>query len=134
MYGEACRQWRVNKGLSQEYMATQLGLRDAKAYQRYEAGESTLTIPMLESIAKVVEAGTVANLLSIGDRLSFNQCNQANTFGPGNAYYESNAKLIDQLHEQIKRQDAEVAFLRKQLETTLKGAALKPAHSSKRKP
>lgn len=33
-------------------MATQLGLRDAKAYQRYEAGESALTIPMLESIAK----------------------------------------------------------------------------------
>lgn len=52
VYGEACRQWRVNKGLSQEYMATQLGLRDAKAYQRYEAGESALTIPMLESIAK----------------------------------------------------------------------------------
>ncbi len=113
LYGEPCRLWRTKEGLSQEVMAQQLGLRDGKTYQRYESGDSPFTLPLLEAIAQLVKAGTVSNLLSISERLSFHNSPQSHTFSSTNTYNESGAKEREQLLARITHLEEEVVHTRK---------------------
>lgn len=120
MYGDAVRSWRAMRGFSQDHMARKLGLRDSKAYSRYEKGESRFDLPMLEAIAIEVEAGSVANLLSSPDKVHIDHANQANSFSTNNNYHEASAKEREQLLARIQHLEEEVIFLRKQLETSSK--------------
>lgn len=127
VYGEACRQWRSMRGYSQEYMARQLGLRDQKTYSRYETGVVPLDLPMLEDIAKVVGAGTVGNLLSLGEKVSFKDSPQAHAFGSNSTYHATSEKerefvemLIKEKDDRIRELQEEIAFLRSQWEAALR--------------
>ncbi len=119
VYGEACRSWRASKGISQESMALQLGLRDAKTYSRYENGESAWSLDLLENIAKVVGAGSVPALLQQPYSVHVAHSNQTNSFSENNNYHEASAKEREQLLERINHLQEEVLFLRRQLEAAL---------------
>ncbi len=114
-YGQACVKWREMRGISQVAMARSLGLNDAKAVSRLENGESPWTLELLEGISSVVEAGSVANLLTSPERVHIAHANQANPFGTNISYHEASAKEREQLLERIKHLEGEVEFLREEL-------------------
>jgi len=105
------------KGFSKDWVATQLDMSE-RQFGRYMSGESEWTLTLLEQVAKLFEM-TVPEMLSFDEKMVFNQCHQANTFGPGNAYYEGNTALVAELKERIKHLESEVEFLRRQLEQPL---------------
>jgi transcriptional regulator with XRE-family HTH domain len=115
IYTEKIKALRKLKHLTQQDMADRLGFNDVKEYGRIETGERRITLELLEEIARVFEM-TVIGLLSFDEKMVFNHCQQANTFGPGNAYYEGNTALVAELKERIKHLESEVEFLRKQWE------------------
>jgi transcriptional regulator with XRE-family HTH domain len=56
--GEKMRTFRVAKGLSQENIASQLGI-SATAYAKIERGETDVNFSRLEQIAKIFEVSTL---------------------------------------------------------------------------
>jgi len=126
--GKALGKWRNMRSYSQDHMARQLGLKDSKSYSRYETGESRFDLPMLEAIAKLVEAGSVANLLNSPEKVHIEHANQANSFSSNNSYHEASAKEREQLLERVRHLEEEILhlrkgeeLLRKQLEALLGG-------------
>lgn len=113
-YGKACSFWRKYRGYSQEYMAIQLGLRDQKAYSLYETGERSFDLPMLEAIARIVQAGTVGHLLSVGDRITFNNSPQAHAISSNLVYNASSEQEREQLKARVQHMEEEVKHLREE--------------------
>jgi len=117
--GKRISKIRRLRGYSEEYMAQRLGVSQ-RQYSRYETGESTLAPEKLTVVCEVLEVEQ-EDLLNFDERLVFNHCHQANTFGPGNASYEGGTALIEQLREQVRHHQDEITYLRKQLEASIAG-------------
>jgi XRE family transcriptional regulator, regulator of sulfur utilization len=115
VYGEKCRKVRVLRGYSQDYMAQKLGLRDPKAYSRYETGETAMTLPMLEAIAEVFEMESAAHLMSFDDKAFFSQCTGAMGVHSQNTYNAASEKERELYEARIRHLEEEVLFLREQL-------------------
>ncbi len=109
--GEKIRQIRELKGLSQEYLASKIGVSQ-RAYSKMERDEIKLDWEKITHIAQVFEMDPL-DLVSFDDNLIFNNCHMS-----GKAHQFINQlpdKLIEQYESRIKFLEEEVLFLREQL-------------------
>jgi transcriptional regulator with XRE-family HTH domain len=105
------KQLRELKNLTQEHIATQLGL-STRAYSKIESGETQLTITRLNEISKILEIDPI-EVLGFDHQQIFNNCSQEgdkNTIGTTNNYIPE--KLIEQYEKRIQQLESEVVFLR----------------------
>lgn len=105
------KQIRELKNLTQEHIASQLGL-STRAYSKIESGETQLTITRLNEISKILEVDPM-EVLGFDHQQIFNNCSQEgnqNTIGTTNYYLPE--KLIEQYEQRIKQLESEVVFLR----------------------
>lgn|SRR5690554_1115509 len=105
--GNKIRQLREKKGLSQEYLATELGITQP-SYARLEKEDDRITITRLITIAGLLKT-TVAELINEKTGKVINQQNSKNP----NAYVDS---IINADKDHIQTLKEEIAFLRQQLE------------------
>ena len=113
MVGDKIRQAREAKGLSQEYMAEQLGISQP-AYCNLENGKLKPKPQRLAEIARLLDADVQAWLADDDAYVLHINYNQGNKEGSVNAqvlYY--NQELIKEL---LKAKDAEIATLREMLQ------------------
>jgi len=115
IYTDKILKVRTVKGLSQEYMAQQLGLSDQSAYSKIEKGKSRLDLPLLEAIAKVFDM-TAPELLAFDEKAYFSQCTGAMGVHSHNTYHAASAKERELYEARIAALEGEVSFLRAELE------------------
>ena len=110
------RRIRDQKGISQEYMATQLDMTQPN-YSRIESEESKLTIDRLQDIAQILETD-IDTLLDSSKITIQNQTNNKGSYGNGyveNLHIENKEttkKLIQTLENENKHLKKEIEFLR----------------------
>ncbi len=104
------KQVRELKNLTQEYVATQLGLT-TRAYSKIESGETQLTINRLNEISKILEVDPV-EVLGFDDKQVFNNCRQEGNFGNFGTYNAMSEKLILQYEKTIQILEDEVTLLK----------------------
>jgi transcriptional regulator with XRE-family HTH domain len=105
------KQIRELKNLTQEHVATQLGL-STRAYSKIETGETQLTINRLNEISSILGVEPM-EVLGFDDRQIFNNCKQEgnqNTIGTSNFFFPE--KLIQQYEKTIQILEDEVALLK----------------------
>jgi transcriptional regulator with XRE-family HTH domain len=105
------KQIRELKNLTQEHVATQLGLT-TRAYSKIEAGETQLTINRLNEISTILGVQPL-EVLGFDDKQIFNNCKQEgnqNTIGTANFYLPD--KLIQQYEKTIQVLEDEVSLLK----------------------
>ena len=106
---------REQKGYSQEYMATKLGMQQA-TYSRLESQESKLTINRLQDIAIILETDIV-DLLDSSKITIQNQTNNEGAYGNGyveNLFIENKEtvkKLVQTLENENQYLKKEIEFL-----------------------
>ncbi|MDA8648337.1 helix-turn-helix transcriptional regulator [bacterium] len=106
------KQIRELKNLTQEHVATQLGLT-TRAYSKIEAGDTQLTINRLNEISAILGIDPL-EVLGFDDKQIFNNCKQEgnqNTIGTANYYLPD--KLIQQYEKTIQLLEDQVDFLKK---------------------
>lgn len=114
--GQKIRKVRESQDLSQEYVATQLGMSQS-AYSRIESGETSIDFPRLEEIAKVLKARAV-DIVTYGENQVFNVMH--NETGNGLVIYHQIPDEMKKLYEdQIATLKAEVETLRGLVERLL---------------
>lgn len=111
--GTKIRKIRELKGLSQDYMATQLEFSQ-RAYSKLENNEIKLDWDRLTNIAKILGIDSV-EMVSFDDSLIFNNCSQS---GKQHTFNNFPEMLQEQYEKQIAHLNEEIVFLRKQLEAT----------------
>lgn len=105
------KQIRELKNLTQEHVATQLGL-STRAYSKIESGETQLTIARLNEISKILDVDPI-EVLGFDHKNIFNNCKQEGNYNTiGSSYYQTQDKLIEQLEKRIENLESEVLFLR----------------------
>jgi transcriptional regulator with XRE-family HTH domain len=109
--GVKIRQLRELKGFSQEYMAEKLAISQ-RAYSKLERNETRVDWKRISQIAELFEMDPM-DLVSFDDNLIFNNCSQSGKFN--HFVNQIPEKLIEQYENQIRRLEAEVAFLRERL-------------------
>lgn len=104
--GNKIRQVREHKGLSQEYIATELGITQP-SYARLEKEDERISITRLISIAGILKT-TVSELINEKTGKVINQQNSENP----SAYVDT---IINADKEHIQTLKEEITFLREQL-------------------
>lgn len=107
------RQMRHFKGLSQEWVADQLGI-SPRQYQRIESGQHDLSLQRLEEICQVLEVKP-PELLGMDEKYVIDNGSNSGS-GQSLTNNDRTEQLLTQYQEQIKQLKEEVAFLRKRLE------------------
>ncbi len=102
------KQIRELKNLTQEHIATQLGL-STRAYSKIESGETQLTISRLNEISKILEIDPI-EVLGFDHQQIFNNCSQEGNIGINHINIPE--KLIEQYEKRIQHLESEVVFLR----------------------
>jgi transcriptional regulator with XRE-family HTH domain len=102
------KQLRELKNLTQEHIATQLGL-STRAYSKIESGETQLTITRLNEISKILEIDPI-EVLGFDHQQIFNNCSQEGNIGINHINIPE--KLIEQYEKRIQQLESEVLFLR----------------------
>ena len=102
------KQLRELKNLTQEHIATQLGL-STRAYSKIESGETQLTISRLNEISKILEIDPM-EVLGFDHQQIFNNCSQEGNIGINHINIPE--KLIEQYEKRIQQLESEVVFLR----------------------
>ena len=102
------KQIRELKNLTQEHIATQLGL-STRAYSKIESGETQLTISRLNEISKILEIDPM-EVLGFDHQQIFNNCTQEGNIGINHINIPE--KLIEQYEKRIQQLESEVVFLR----------------------
>jgi transcriptional regulator with XRE-family HTH domain len=102
------KQLRELKNLTQEHIATQLGL-STRAYSKIESGETQLTITRLNEISKILEIDPI-EVLGFDHQQIFNNCSQEGNIGINHINIPE--KLIEQYEKRIQQLESEVVFLR----------------------
>ena len=102
------KQIRELKNLTQEHIATQLGL-STRAYSKIESGETQLTITRLNEISKILEIDPI-EVLGFDHQQIFNNCSQEGNIGINHINIPE--KLIEQYEKRIQQLESEVVFLR----------------------
>ena len=92
------KQIRELKNITQEFIATQLGL-STRAYSKIETGETQLTINRLNEISKVLGVDSI-EILGFDDKQVFNNCKQDGYIGINHIAIPE--KLIEQYEKVIK--------------------------------
>ena len=111
--GEKIRQIRDLKGMSQEYLASQLGISQ-RAYSKIERNEIKIDWDKITEISKVFEIDPM-ELISFDDNLIFNNCTQSGKFVNSQAISGSTDKLIEMYESRIQGLEKEIEFLRQLL-------------------
>lgn len=104
------KQIRELKNLTQEHVATQLGL-STRAYSKIETGETQLTINRLNEISSILGIEPM-EVLGFDDKQVFNNCKQEGNFGNFGTYNAVSEKLIQQYEKTIQILEDEVALLK----------------------
>jgi len=86
-YGKKVRQFREKKGISQEYMATQLDMSQ-NAYSKLELGDTRLRVDTLKQISEILEANPADFMLEESEQYKFNQSNTTVTTANSLAIYQ----------------------------------------------
>ena len=116
MHGSKIRAFRMLRGYSQEYMATQLGIEQSK-YSRIETNQQKLTSDMLEEIAKSLGV-SIADITSNEPVIIQNQAsNQGTQIGHNENFYADQKELFEKM---IEGKDKEIERLAKQIESLMK--------------
>jgi transcriptional regulator with XRE-family HTH domain len=102
------KQIRELKNLTQEHIATQLGL-STRAYSKIESGETQLTISRLNEISKILDIDPM-EVLGFDHQQIFNNCTQEGNIGINHINIPE--KLIEQYEKRIQQLESEVVFLR----------------------
>lgn len=109
------KQIRELKNISQEFLAGELGI-SVRAYSKIESGETQLSIKRLNEISKVLEVPPL-EILGFDDKQVFNNCNQEGNVGSiGINHNYVSKELNEQYEKRIAHLEAEILFLRNQLE------------------
>ena len=102
------KQIRELKNVTQEYIATQLGL-SIRAYSKIETGETQLTINRLNEISKALGIDPI-EVLRFDDKQVFNNCKQDGYIGINHINLPE--KLIQQYEKTIAVLEDEVKLLK----------------------
>ena len=102
------KQIRELKNITQEYIATQLGL-SIRAYSKIETGETQLTINRLNEISKALGIDPI-EVLGFDDKQVFNNCKQDGYIGINHINLPE--KLIQQYEKTIAVLEDEVRLLK----------------------
>jgi transcriptional regulator with XRE-family HTH domain len=109
------KQIRELKNVTQEYIATQLGL-SIRAYSKIETGETQLTINRLNEISKALGIDPI-EVLGFDDKQVFNNCKQEGNYNTiGTTHLNFPEKLIQQYEKTIAVLEDEVKLLKSLLE------------------
>jgi transcriptional regulator with XRE-family HTH domain len=106
------KQLRELKNLTQEHVATQLGLT-TRAFSKIETGETQLTINRLNEISAILGIDPI-ELLGFDDRQVFNKFKQDGYIGINHINLPE--KLIQQYEKTIQVLEDEVALLKSLLQ------------------
>jgi transcriptional regulator with XRE-family HTH domain len=105
------KQIRELKNVTQEYIATQLGL-SIRAYSKIETGETQLTINRLNEISKALGIDPI-EVLGFDDKQVFNNCKQEGNYNTiGTTHLNFPEKLIQQYEKTIAVLEDEVKLLK----------------------
>lgn len=111
------KQIRELKNVTQEYIATQLGL-SIRAYSKIETGETQLTINRLNEISKALGVDPI-EVLGFDDKQVFNNCKQEGNYNTiGQSHNSFPEKLIQQYEKTIAVLEDEVKLLKSLLEVS----------------
>ena len=102
------KQIRELKNVTQEYIATQLGL-SIRAYSKIETGETQLTINRLNEISNALGVDPI-EVLGFDDRQVFNNCKQDGYIGIN--HINMPEKLIQQYEETIQSLKEQIQLLK----------------------
>lgn len=111
------RKKREEKGYSQDYMATALGIT-AKTYARLENGQGRLIVKVVEDISRILE-------ISPYEIIQFEEFSQENGSGQksggelSNLFGEQQETIMKLHKERIKHLESEIIYLRHILEKKL---------------
>lgn len=109
--GNKIRKIRELKGLSQDYIASQLQMSQ-RAYSKLENNDIKLDWQRIEAISKILEIEPI-DLISFDDNLIFNNCSQSGKFQVFNNNFPDDLKKS--YEDRIVELKEEILFLRKQL-------------------
>lgn len=126
--GQNIRKIREFRNLTQEYLATQLGI-STRSYGKIESGETDLTLSRLSKIAELLEVRT-EQLLALNEKTVFNtfQHQEGQWFVVNNGIFSQEKehiesilavvkKEINNLHSEIKTIRDEVSLLKTQVDS-----------------
>ena len=102
------KQIRELKNVTQEYIATQLGL-SIRAYSKIETGETQLTINRLNEISKALGIDPI-EVLGFDDKQVFNNCKQDGYIGINHINLPEN--IMQQYEKTIAVLEDEVKLLK----------------------
>lgn len=114
--GKNIRKIRELKGYSQEYVANAMSISQ-RSYCRFEKDEGELNLTRLTQISTILEV-TPQQIMGFDERFIFENC--TNAFGINENYYACSQQEKEQYKAQINHLEAEILFLRSQIEVLTK--------------
>ena len=116
MYGDKIRAYRIMRGFTQEYMASELHIAQ-NTYSKYENNGEKLPFEILEKIAGVLGV-SVTDITSNTPIIINNQSSNTGTQGIGHIenFFEGQRELYQKM---LDAKDKEIDRLTKQLESLM---------------
>ena len=114
--GKKLKQARLNKNLSQDFMAEMLDVSQ-KTYSNFENNKTTPNFSQIEEISKILDI-SILDFLEDTEKYNFYQ----NNTGTNNGFVVNNfsEKLIEQYELRIKKLEEENVYLKSLLDRMLK--------------
>ncbi len=115
MYGSKIRSLRLLRGLSQEYMANELGINQT-SYSRIENNQMKLTAELLEKLSGILGV-SVTDITNNEPLIIQNHASNYGAQGQIENFYADQKELYEKF---LASKDAEIARLTSQLEALMK--------------
>lgn len=97
------RKIREEKGLSQEYVAHELGINQS-TYGKLERENCKISVDRLYKIAEILNED-ITKILNINSKNTFNQTNQHHGYGYVETLHVENKEIYEQLVKQLKEEN-----------------------------